>query len=425
MLFRRRWMWSVLLVFAVGGLLGADWRQFRGPGGEGVSLETGLPVTWSSEKNIVWKTKLPGPGASSPIVTGDRVFITCYSGYGLGAKDTEKMDDLRRHVLCVDRRKGNILWAKDFAPVLPEHEYYKSESDYHGYAASTPITDGERLYVFLGKSGVYCFDLNGQEIWHKAVGAGKDRWGSGASPMFYKNLLIVNASVEDRAIVALDKTTGDQVWKAPGINSAWNTPILVPLPSKETELVISMQSWVIGLNPDTGKELWRADGVHRYVCPSAIAHDGIVYAIGGGHTSVAIRAGGRGNVTKTHVVWRMEKVGSNVSSPIYKDGYLYWAGDGGFVSCQDAANGKVMYRERLDPPPPEGKVWASPVLADGKLYYVSRLGGTFVVAAAPKYQLVAHNAFADDKSRASASVAVSDGHLFLRTDQALYCIGKQ
>ncbi len=417
----------MLFVFAVAAGLGTDWRQFRGPGGEGVSLEKGLPVHWSSNQNIAWKAKLPGPGASSPIVTGDRVFVTCYSGYGLGAKGSEDMTNLRRHLLCFKRQKGDLLWAQEFKPVLPEHEYYRNESDYHGYAASTPISDGKHLYVFFGKSGVYCFDLNGTEIWHKSVGTKTNRWGSGASPILYKDLLIVNASVESGSMVALDKTSGDEVWKAKGINSAWNTPVVVPVKGQAPELVISIFDWVLGLNPDTGKEIWRAKGVHQYVCPSVVAHDGVVYATGGATTSLAVRAGGRGDVTKTHTLWRIEKggMGSNVSSPIYRDGRLYWAGDGGFVSCQDAADGKIVYRKRLDPPPPEGKVWASPVLADGKLYYVTRLGGTFVVAAAPKYEILAHNVFADDKSRSSASVAASDGHLFLRTDQYLYCIGKQ
>jgi outer membrane protein assembly factor BamB len=413
----------LLFLFAVAAAPGADWRQFRGPGGEGISVEKGLPLHWSSKENIAWKTKLPGPGASSPIVTGDRVFVTCYSGYGLGKKDDEKMEDLRRHVVCVDRRKGDIIWAKEFKPLLPEHTYYKHESDYHGYAANTPITDGQRLYVFIGKSGAYCLDLDGNEIWHELVGNRTNGWGSGASPIFYKDLLIVNASVEDGAIVALDKKTGKPVWKAPKISSAWNTPIVVPVAGKDTELVVSMSNWVIGLNPDSGKELWRADGVHSYVCPSVVAHDGIVYVLGGGNTSLAVRAGGRGNVTESHVVWRSKKAGSNVASPVYHDGRLYYAGNGGIVYCQDAADGKVVYSQRLDPPPPEGKVWASPVFADGKLYYVSRLGGTYVVAARPKYELLAHDVFTDDKSRASASPAVSDGHLFLRTDQYLYCIG--
>jgi hypothetical protein len=312
---------------------------------------------------------------------------------------------------------------------LPEHEYYKHESDYHGYAANTPITDGERLYVFFGKSGVYCFDLDGKELWHESVGKNTNGWGSGASPILYKDLLIVNASIESGAMVALDKTSGKEIWRAKGINSAWNTPVLVPLESKQVELVVSMNSWVLGINPDDGKELWRADGVHSYVCPSVIAHDGIVYAIGGGNTSLAVRAGGRGNVTKTHTVWYSKKAGSNVASPVYHDGHLYYANDA-TVFCQNPADGTVVYNRRLDPPP--DRVWASPVLTgDGRLYYIgtgTRNGkgaGTYVLAAQPKFQLLAHNALDDDKTRSAGSIAVSDGQLLLRTDQYLYCIGKQ
>ena len=199
--------------------------------------------------------------------------------------------------------------------------------------------------------------------------------------------------------------------------------MLVTAPSGERELVVSMQNWVVGLNPDTGKELWRADGIHRYVCPSVVAHHGVVYAIGGGSTSLAVKAGGRGDVTKTHVVWRENK-GSNVGSPIYYKGHLYWASDGGgTVYCQDAATGKVIYSERLMPN--AGQIWASPVLADGNLYYVSKTNGTYVVAADPKFKLVAHNVIEGDKSRSNASLAVSDGQLFLRNDQYLYCIGKR
>jgi outer membrane protein assembly factor BamB len=402
--------------------LGADWGEFRGPNGLGISEEKDLPVQWSSEKNLVWKTRLPGPGTSSPVTAGKRVFLTCYTGYGVNADNPGTTDDLRRHLLCVDRTDGTVLWTKEFKPVLPEHQY-KGEGSYHGYSASTPITDGQRLYVFFGKSGVYCFDLDGNEIWHTSVGKGTSGWGSGASPLLYKKLLIVNASVESGALVALDPTDGKEVWRAPGIASAWNTPVVVRLPSGEVELVVSVQNWLLGLNPDTGKELWRTDGVHSYVCPSVVAHDGVVYAIGGGSTSLAVKAGGRGDVTKTHVLWREGK-GSNVSSPVYHDGHLYWAGDqNGMVYCQEAATGKTVYQERLNPP--AGKIYASPVLADGKLYYVSQTKGTYVVAVGPKFELVAHNAFADDSSRTNASPAVSNGQLLLRTDQYLYCIGKR
>jgi outer membrane protein assembly factor BamB len=399
-----------------------DWQQFRGPGGLGISDEKGLPTEWSAERNIVWKVKLPGAGASSPVTQGDRVFVTCYSGYGLDAKSPGKQEDLRRHLLCLDRKTGKPKWAKEFEPALPEHKY-QGEGSYHGYAASTPNLDGKFLYVFFGKSGVYCFDLDGSEIWHVSVGKNTNGWGSGTSPIVHKDTLLVNASVEAGAIVALNKKNGKELWRSPGIGSAWNTPVLVTSADKNVELVVSVENRVVGLNPENGKELWRAEGVHRYVCPSVVDHDGIVYAIGGGSTSLAVKAGGKGDVTKTQVIWREDK-GSNVGSPIYYKGHLYWANDGGgTVHCQDAATGKMIYDERLAPN--SGQIWASPVLADGNLYYVSKSNGVYVVAADPKFKLVAHNVITGDKARSNASLAVSDGKLFLRNDEYLYCIGKK
>jgi outer membrane protein assembly factor BamB len=418
----RRIACALLLAFGLCAFMGADWRQFRGPHGLGISNEKGLPVEWSDKKNVLWKVKLPGAGASSPVTLGNRIFVTCYSGYGMDGKDPGNMEDLRRHLVCLDRVDGRIVWAKEFEPLLPEHKY-AGEGSYHGYAASTPTTDGERIYVFFGKSGAYCFDLDGRQLWNATVGKNTNGWGSGASPLLYKNLLIVNASVESGALVALDKMSGKEIWRAPKISSAWNTPILAQSPDKELELVISTNSWLRAFNPDTGKELWNADGVHRYVCPSVVAHDGVVYAIGGGHTSLAVKLGGRGDVTKTHTLWNVKK-GSNVPSPIYYEGHLYWASEiGGVVHCQEAATGKFVYSERLKPN--SDRIYASPVLADGKIYYVSQYKGTYLVAAAPKFEQLAHNEFEDDKSRGNASVAVSDGQLLLRNDQYLYCIGNR
>lgn len=406
----------------VRGADAADWAGFRGPGGLGISAEHRLPLEWSATQNMLWKLPLPGPGASSPMVVGKRVYVTSYSGYGLDAKEPGEMKTLKRHLICADLDGGQIVWQKDIEPVLPEHKY-EGEGSYHGYAASTPASDGERLYVFFGKSGVFCFDLNGKRLWNVAVGKGTSGWGSGASPVLYKNLVIVNASVESGAMMALDKLTGKEVWKAPGISAAWNTPVLITGPDKTNELVVSVQKKIISLNPDTGKELWNAEGVDRYVCPSVVAHDGIVYAIGGGHTSLAVRVGGKGEVTKTHGLWRTQK-GSNVGSPIYYEGHLYWAGDGsGIVHCQEAATGKFVYSERLTPA--SGLIYGSPILADGKLYYVSQKNGTYVVAAQPKFSQLAHNVIADDKSRTNASPAAVDGRLLIRTDLALYCIGKK
>jgi outer membrane protein assembly factor BamB len=411
---------ALVVVSFAAAAVAADWPQFRGPGGSGISQETGLPTTWSSTDNIVWQVELPGPGSSSPAVAGNRVYVTCYSGYGIEEAKGEQ-ENLMRHVLCLDRRSGKILWQKEFKPKLPEHKY-QGEGAYQGYAGSTPLVDGTRLYIFFGKSGVYCLDLDGNELWHATVGDRTNGWGSGASPIVYGKLLVINASVESGALVAFDKLTGEEVWQTKGISSAWNTPELVKAGDKN-ELVVSIQNNVVSFNPDSGKELWRCDGVHRYVCPSVVSHDGIVYAIGGGHTSLAVRAGGEGDVTDSRVVWRTTK-GSNVGSPIYHEGHLYWAADGGgFVCCQNAETGETVFQERLEPR--SGRIWSSPVLADGKLYIVSQHDGTFVVAAKPKFELLAHNKFEDDDSRTNASPAISDGQIFLRTDRKIYCIGKR
>src|SRR5262249_30660771 len=263
-----RWVAAAALLLGAAGTRGvaADWRQFRGPGGLGISDEKGLPTEWDAEKNIAWRVKLPGAGASCPVTIGNRVFVTCYSGYGMDVAKPGNMDDLRRHLLCLDRATGKRQWEKEFQPVLPEHEY-KGEGSYQGYAASTPVLDDGHVYVFFGKAGVYCFDLDGKEVWHTLVGKNINGWGSGASPILYKDTVIVNASVESGALVALDRATGKEVWRSPGISSAWNTPVLVKT-EKGQELVVSIQNHVVAVDPDTGKELWRAEGVYRYVCPS-------------------------------------------------------------------------------------------------------------------------------------------------------------
>lgn len=416
----RAFFGSLLLISAAASAIGADWTQFRGPGGLGVSDEQNLPAQWSSDENIFWRADLPGPGSSSPMVVRGRVYLTCYTGYGLEPNAGDQKD-LRRHLVCLDRRTGDVLWTKQFEPKLPEHNY-QGEGSYHGYAASTPTTDGLRLYVFFGKSGVYCFDLDGSELWHTSVGEGTHGWGSGTSPVLFGDLLLINASVESGSLVALDKLSGKETWRAPGIRSSWNTPLTVSS-QQGVETVVSTDSRLLSFDPRDGKPLWDADGIHRYVCPSVVAHDDVVYAIGGGHTSLAVRLGGRGDVTQSHTVWRQQK-GSNVSSPVYHDGHLYWASDnGGYLCCQNAATGETVFQERLEPRP--GIIWSSAVLADGKLHFVSQHAGTYVVAAQPKFELLAHNVFADDDSRANASPAVSDGQIFLRTDRRLYCIGKR
>jgi outer membrane protein assembly factor BamB len=400
----------------------ADWPQFRGPGGAGVSGERGLPAEWSSKQNIVWRTKLPGPGTSSPIVVGKRVYLTCYTGYGLepGAGD---MNKLMRHLLCIDRDMGRILWTKDFKPALPESMYGPGRNEsQHGYASSTPASDGKHLYIFFGKSGVYCLDLDGKEIWHANVGTNTHGWGSANSPVLFKNLVIINASVESGSLVALDKNTGQEVWRAKNIRSSWNTPVLVDVPGGGTELALNDSSAVLGFDPASGKELWRVTGFGGYVCASAVADNGVVYDVRSGGKkggALAIKAGGRGDVSDSHVLWRANG-SSLVSSAVYHAGRLYWVS--GAVFCRDAATGKEVGKPaRLSG---GGQLYASPLLADGKLYIMTISNGGFVVDTGSLKEL-AHNTFADDKSRVNASPIAHDGCVLLRTEQYLYCIGKR
>jgi outer membrane protein assembly factor BamB len=332
------------------------------------------------------------------------------------------MDQLIRYLLCLDRGTGAILWTKDFKPLLPESKYVKGNDSEHGYSSSTPTSDGQHLYVFFGKSGVYCLDLDGNEIWHADVGKGLSGWGSSNSPVLYQDLVIINASVESNSLVALDKKTGKEVWRTKGIGASWNTPVIVEVPGGASEAVLSESKAVLGFDPATGKEVWRVGGFGGYVCPSVVAHKGVVYVVRTGSKdggALAIKAGGRGEVSDSHVLWRVN--GSTVvSSPVYYEGRLYWAD--GNATCLDAATGKEVFRGRLSGNP---RFYASAIAADGKIYFVSRLTGTNVIAAGPPFKELAHNKFEDDNSRTNATPIVSEGCLLLRTDRYLYCLGKK
>jgi outer membrane protein assembly factor BamB len=408
---------SALLVVLLAG--GANWMQFRGPGGLGSSDEKGLPVTWSSKENIVWRTEMPGPGTSCPIVVGKRVYITAYSGYGLVPNEGE-MDKLMRHLLCIDREKGTILWTKDFRPVLPESKYQKGNDSEHGYSSSTIASDGQSLYVSFGKSGVYRLDMDGKEIWNASVGTGTSGWGSSNSPVLYKDMVIINASIESQSLVALNKSDGKEVWRTKGIRSSWNTPVLVDAPNG-TEVVVSDNNNVLAFDPANGKEVWRVSGFNNYVCASVVANKNIVYVVrtgGKAGSALAIKSGGQGDVTDSHVIWRSPK-SSLVPSPVYYEGRLYWPG--GVAQCLDAANGKEVYAGRLTGG--GTSFYASPLAADGKIYYVTRTAGTYVIQVGPEFKQLAYNKFDDDSSRSNASPIAHDGCILMRTDKYLYCIG--
>jgi outer membrane protein assembly factor BamB len=398
--------------------LAADWRQFRGPDAAGLAADKVLPATWSGTANIAWQTDLPGPGSSSPIVVGNKIFLTCYTGYGLDHNDPGELKNLRRHLICLDRGSGKILWNKTSEALLPE-ERFRGFVALHGYASSTPASDGKSVFVFFGKSGVLAFDFSGTQLWHVSVGKGTNDWGTGASPIVYKDLVYVNASCESSALVALNKHNGKEVWRAKDISESWSTPVLVKVPGGRTELVFSGSKKILGFEPVSGDKLWHANSFDWYVCPTVVAHNGIVYALQNS-TCVAVRAGGKGDVTDTHTLWK-KKYGAVVTSPVFHDGLVYWATNE--AHCVRAKDGSEVYRTRLEPSPEN--IYASPVLADGKIYYVSRTAGTYVVESGPKFKLLAHNTLNPDTSVFNASPVVSDSQLLLRSNRALYCIGKK
>jgi outer membrane protein assembly factor BamB len=406
-------------LFLVPALAG-DWPGFRGPGSSGVSDEANLPAKWSDTENLVWKLDLPGFGSSSPIVWGDKVFVTCYTGYGVDRRNPGNQQDLARHLLCIDRKAGKVLWDKEVKAKLPEQEYPGRFMAQHGYASSTPTTDGEHIYDFQGKTGVFAYDVMGKELWHADVGDKLYMWGTGTSPLLYKDLVIVNAGVESNSLIALNKKTGKEEWKTPGVSGCWGSPVLVDVPGGKPEIVLSFPRAVRGFDPETGKELWKCEGLQDgYLCPSVVSKEGVVFVIGarsGG--ALAVKAGGSGDVSTTHVLWR-KQVGSRVPSPAIHGDYLYWVNDGGTAYCLKTKDGEKVYQEKVN-----GSFYASIVIADGKIYAVSQNAGAFVLAVGPKFEQLAYNKLADD-STFNGSPAISQGQLFLRSDKSLYCIGKK
>jgi outer membrane protein assembly factor BamB len=397
-----------------------DWSRFRGPDGSGASAEGDPPIEWSADENIAWKTPLPGPGASSPIVWGDRVYLTCYTGYYLPEDPGGgTLEELERHLLAIRLSDGKIIWDKAIAARLPEEPQIRD----HGYAANSAVADEAGVIVFFGKSGVYAFDHDGNERWHADVGDGASDWGTAASPVLWENLVFINASVESQTLYALDRKTGDEVWSAGEINDAWNTPLVLTTPSGREELVVARQGTILAFDPASGDELWNcATDITWYMVPSPVVDAEHVYYLGGrsGIMALGIRTGGSGDVTDTHRLWTSNQ-GSNVSSPVLHEGHLYWMNDSqGLAYCAVAETGEILYEQRMER---SDQVYASALLANGRVYYLDRSGRTFVVAATPEFEQLAINDLRDG-SIFNGSPAVAGDQLLIRSDKFLYCIGE-
>jgi hypothetical protein len=391
-----------------------DWPGFRGPRTDGISAETQLPTHWGPEKNVVWKTKLPGLGASSPIVWQDRVFVTCFTG--------KAAKEITRHLVCLDRKNGQILWQKDLPATQPENDY-SAQRLQHGFSTSTPVTDGERVYVYYGRTGALAYDFKGNELWRNELGKYLNTFGTGSSPALYRDFVLINASIEAGHLFALHKSTGKVAWKLPVNGDCWATPLIVDVENNRQELVLNASGMLIGYDPEHGKELWQCEYIGaNYSSSTPVARKGIVYVMGSGagdRIVMAVRTGGRGDVTKTHIVWQKEKVGASYCSPVLVGEHFYYFSTAAY--CLRADNGETVYQQRLTGVATE---YASPVFADGRIYVPTRWGTVHVVKPGTKFEVLASNDLGDSGGF-TASPAVSNGQLFLRTNTHLYCIGEK
>ena len=415
-----------------------NWPQWRGPDGSGISNEKNLPSEWSPTKNVKWKTPIEGRSHSSPIVWGNRVFLTTAIEGAVvpGAKAVKHMDGDRefyhpdsvgadhKHtfkVLCLDRDTGKILWQATAWEGTPYDNRHRKSS----YAASTPATDGKLVYAFFGTEGLYAYDFKGKLAWKAQLGnLGTVGMGTGTSPILVGDLVIVQCDEENGAssfIVALDKKTGKEVWKTPRkVQVSWSTPILVRTATR-TELITSGTEFVISYDPATGKELWRHKGVESNAIPSPVANSEMVFLVAGfpAKIAMAIRLGGSGDLTDTpNVPWKYAKGTAYVPSPILYGDYLYLMTDRGVLTCIDAKTGEVKYEGGRIPIP--ATFTASPVAFEGKILMTSEDGDTFIVKSGPKHEILGTNSVGEP---VYASPAIADGRIFIRGEKNLYSIG--
>ena len=383
-----------------------DWPCWRGPRGDGTSRETNLPTEWSDTENVAWKVAVPGTGHSSPVVLGDKIFLT-----------TALEDEQKRVLLCLDRRNGKQLWQSDVlsAPLEGKHEL-------NSYASATPATDGRHVYVsFLEQPHIrlICFDLNGNEVWRKSPGTFSSIHGFCSSPLLFKDLVILNCDQDaDAWIVAYNKATGAERWRTdrPNKTRSYCTPLIVEAAGK-TQMILSGSKSVASYDPDTGKQHWVIDGPTEQFVAGVVYAQGIVFVTGGFpelHV-LGVDPSGSGNVTKSHVKWRDHRGVSYVPSPVADEQWFFIVADNGIASCFEAKTGKVKWKERLG-----RRHSASAVYADGHVYFLDDDGETHVVNAGPEFELVSNNPLGEP---AFASPAVSRGEIFIRTTKHLWCIG--
>jgi outer membrane protein assembly factor BamB len=395
------------------------WPQWRGPQGTGASAETNLPLHWSTNENVRWRVPLPDRGNSTPVVWGNRVFIT------------QAIED-RRTLMCFNRADGKLLWQSGVS--FPEKE---TTHETNPLCSASPATDGERVVVSFASAGLYCYDLKGEGLWHRDLGKQAHIWGNGASPLIHGDLCILNFGPGERSfLIAVNKRSGETVWQVnepggssgaekagekPNWTGSWTTPIVVRVNGRE-ELIMAWPGRVAAYDPGIGKEFWTCSGLNPLVYTSPLYADDTVVAMGGFMgMALAVKAGGSGDVTQTHRLWQHPKTKQRIGSGVIHADYIYILNDPGVAECYELKTGKLVWEERLKGRGPDNSSWSSMVLAGHRLYVINHSGDTFVLRASPNFEALATNSLGEPDN---ASLAVSDGDIFIRTHKALWCIGE-
>lgn len=403
---------SLVTCLAATAAVAEDWPSWRGPQGDGHSHDSGFPLEWSATSHVKWKVALPGPGNSTPIVTGQRVFISCAAQEGR-----------QRGLLCLDRDSGSTLWQQNVEYAEPEPTHAANL-----YCLSSPVTDGHCVIVWHGSAGVHAYTLEGSLLWTCDLGEFRHAWGYGSSPILYQDLVILNAGPGLNAfVIALDKRTGAEVWrrefpemvssKLDEFRGSWSTPVVAPCGGRDL-LLLSLPVRLHALEPLTGEDVWSCDGLGKLTFTSPLADDQTVVAMSGYFgPALAVQPGGHGDVTATHRLWiHDESPPQRVGSGVLVDGYIYILNEPGIAWCIDAGTGEVLWKQRLG----TGPSWSSMCYADGRLYANNMEGTTFVLATDHTECIVLAKNELHETMR--ASLAFSRGQIFARTHEHLYCL---
>ena len=422
-----------MVVFAAATVLRADdWPQFRGPTGDGMAVATNLPLTWSPTQHVTWKVPVPGRGRSSPVILGDRIWLTTAIETGLrtyaeGPDQLQQAERVVIGVICLDRATGKQLYQADLFPV----EHPAPVNLLNSYATPTPVVEPGRLYCDFGTFGTACLDSDtGQVLWKRQLSLDHHQ-GPGSSPILDKNLLILVRDGRDQQYVtALNKQTGETAWKTdrPPISSpireyrkSFSTPLVFEAAGRR-QMVVPGAQWLVAYEPETGKEIWRVDDVKgETVAPRPVYGRGLVYLstgiINGRAQLWAVRVDGLGDVTSTHLAWKLPTPIGAMPSPLLVGRELYLLNDDGIVSCVDALSGEVLGRCRTG-----GNYAASPVHAEGRIYCFNRQGKTVVLGANKELKVLAENHL---DGPVFASPALVGSAIYLRTDSHLYCLSAE